>query len=199
MQVHKLSFFMTSMQSDIRTEVLKAVQTALCTMYCLYTSQTVLTHIFVIFLGVWHQNFFTNGDVIDLLSAIDVMQIKFPRKKFYEIVSSRCPTSMTSYKLMTKAVQVKGQRQRRKSRRRSSYSTNSTTGIIYYSYYNSILTVYWCTCDRSWYWFSNKSVQVAPPQNKETSCIAHQYRRSTRIQNLQSGMQVFFSVTTKVQ
>ena len=49
---------------------------------------------------------FTNGDIVALLSAISVSGNENEREIFYQIITSKCPTSMTKYKLYDKAQQI---------------------------------------------------------------------------------------------
>ena len=58
----------------------------------------------VVFSGKWHKNYFTNQDVVQILSHLKkVNPVGDIRARFYSIVTSACPTSMTSYKLYKKA------------------------------------------------------------------------------------------------
>ena len=92
----------------------------------------------MMFAGHWHKDSFTNGDVIQVLSALETFHPREQRDRFYSIVTSRCPTSMTNYKLYDKAVRVKSQatpsqpRQSRRQQIRSKVNKNpvSGTGIV---------------------------------------------------------------------
>ena len=48
----------------------------------------------------WHRSFFTNGDIVDLLTAMTISEsVQDQHDLFYDIVTSRCPTT-------TKKIQV---------------------------------------------------------------------------------------------
>ena len=81
--------------------------------------------------GHWHKDSFTNGDVIQILSTLEELHPSDRRNRFYSIVTSRCPTSMTKYKLYNKALSVKiTPSQPRQSRRQQirSNAKNSVSG-----------------------------------------------------------------------
>ena len=92
-----------------------------------YCNCNIFAQIFVCSQGKWHKDFFTNGDVVDLLHAIKLTKhIGDMCGHFYSIVNSTCST-MSKYKLFKKAekivLQTKG---RRKSSRRLSTSHVTT-------------------------------------------------------------------------
>lgn len=85
----------------------------------------------MMFAGHWHKDSFTNGDVIQILSTLEELHPSDRRNRFYSIVTSRCPTSMTKYKLYNKALSVKiTPSQPRQSRRQQirSNAKNSVSG-----------------------------------------------------------------------
>ena len=82
--------------------------------------------------GRWHKKFFTNGDVADLLTTMDVLDIDVPRDLFYTIITSIGATTMKSYRLYKKALLVQSQLKRTtsstRSQRRPLCSTSTSTG-----------------------------------------------------------------------
>ena len=75
-------------------------------------------------IGKWHKNCFTNGDVVDLLTAMSRSECAIDQRELlYSIVMSGCPNcTMKKYRLYEKALKVKMEAEPRKSRRRRSSS-----------------------------------------------------------------------------
>lgn len=71
----------------------------------------------VFYAGKWYRGFFTNGDILELLSGISAMGCEDPRKMLHTIVTSRVDTRMSQYRLYNKALSVQSQTEPRKSRR----------------------------------------------------------------------------------
>ena len=79
--------------------------------------------------GKWYRNFFTNGDVLELLNAMNALGIEDARERFYTIATSRGPSTATKYRLYEKAKQVLCRANLRKTHkiRRSATQTSSQT------------------------------------------------------------------------
>ena len=92
-------------------------------------------------IGKWHRSFFTNGDVVDLLTAMAISEyIQKPRDLFYDIVTSCCPTKTKKYKLYEKAMKVKLKTEPRKSSRRRNTSSTPLTGLwTCYCYFHCLI------------------------------------------------------------
>ena len=84
------------------------------------------THIVV---GKWHKDSFTNGDVVDILTAMNISEhISDEKDHFHFIVKSSFPNcSATKYKLYEKALKVKRKTEPRKSRRRRGKASSKET------------------------------------------------------------------------
>ena len=112
-------------QSGTRNEINDAVNSGVRINLIIVQYINIFTQIVVCWQGKWHKDFFTNGDVLDLLKAIKICShIGDICEHFYTIVTSACPTTMTKYKLYKKAEKIMLQAKGRKSsRRRSSHAT----------------------------------------------------------------------------
>ena len=75
----------------------------------------------------WDKDFFTNGDIVMLMSAIQELGTKNYRETLHKIVSSRCETSFTKYQIWQKAQQVQSRITTRKSRRKKLSPTGNMT------------------------------------------------------------------------
>ena len=78
-----------------------------------------------LFSGIWHRDFFTNGDVIDLLCALQQADINDSRKKLHSVITSKCPTSLNKYKLFARAQLVQSRAKPRYTSRRKRFSSSS--------------------------------------------------------------------------
>ena len=109
----------------MRKEVLDAISSgcALCIIFCFIFPDFFLTHNGFL-IGKWHKNCFTNGDVVDLLTAMSRSECAIDQRELlYSIVMSGCPNcTMKKYRLYEKALKVKMEAEPRKSRRRRSSS-----------------------------------------------------------------------------
>ena len=64
--------------------------------------------LYVLLTGKWHKENFTNKDIVQILSCIQNQagSTTRARKKFYEIITSRCPTYLNQYSLYQNGIQV---------------------------------------------------------------------------------------------
>ena len=115
------------------------------------------SHTFIVFLspGKWYRNFFTftNGDVLELLNAMNSLGIEDAWERFYTITTSRGPSTVTKYSLYEKVKQVLCRVNLRKTHkiRRSVTQTYSQTPTdnffyVYVSKTIRILCMLWQLC-----------------------------------------------------
>ena len=80
--------------------------------------------------GKWYRRFFTNGDILELLSVMSATGCEDPRKMLHTIVTSRVETRMSQYRLYEKALRVQSQIAPRKSRRKQQRSLEQSGNQI---------------------------------------------------------------------
>ena len=114
--------------------------------------------------GKWTKHFFTNGDIVMLLSAVQELGASNYRETLYNIVSSRCETSFTKYQIWQKAQELQSRITTRTSRRKKVSLAGNMT--MFGSTRDDIFFPIVCASYRS-YKLPIEDIQDSSPQKKE--------------------------------